>query len=798
MINLEKNLSKLKLINIKKYTENLLIVILLCLSIYLIYYKSLPRQYDLKPGDTVMVDITSDRSIVDKKATAKRAKDAELSVTKVMARSAHLSNQYLSFLTEYLNEISSKRDEIVLNAVNSISKTSSSPEISSSEFTYSNSRNEESIDEQSSNTNEDNLSNDEINSSLSSNQDAKKDNSDKSEGLDTKSSDDGLEESLDSSTNIDDFIKAYVFTEQDRENLAMAMLAISRDKYSFELSDATANMLAKLPYSIYKNYIKVTEEAARRLLNESLDNKNISTKISSEISNILDTLPAYKDEYRTIGEILKQFILPNVEFDERATRLAKDAAIAQVNANPILIQKGTRIVNVGDILSDEQYKYLEELNLLDTGKLNYSNLAGILIIFLELLLMALCYIKLFEEKIWKKSKSLLSITITSFITVLAGYYLSDFSPYVVVIPFFTIIMSNFYGFRMAFVLATIIATASSLMRFGDSGFLLINIVIAFASAASLSYNKEGTNYLKVILFSFLPLPPIMLAVGLIRDLPSQDLVNSILISSITAALSAMAAIGFTPIIEVLEAKVSPMKLTNLSHPGNILLRRLFFEAPGTNQHSMMVATLAEAAAEAISADSLFCRVASYYHDIGKLENPLMFTENQEGYNPHDEMTAEESFRAIINHVEAGINIGRRYRLPEPILDIIREHHGTTVLFYFYNKAVKQAEEQGLPLPNLDDFRYPYLIPQSKESGIIMLADTVEAAVKSMQLKSTAEVRKLARKLLRQKNEQEQLIESGLSYDEVEKILLAFERVYQGQLHERVKYPEPHKNIKLHK
>lgn len=760
---------------IKQGIEILLILFISLISIYLIYDRSLPRRYDLRPGDTSLVDITSERAIVDHAATARQAREHERNVKNVMSRSAQLSNQYLSVLRGYLQELSDQRKQ-----KEEAGAAASSPASGEGE----------SVSPQTSGVAKASAGEREVA---------------RTEGARVVSSSVPTE-AVGVTEDADSLLKRaegeaektdLVLGPGERRALAENFKRLSLREYGFQMSDNLAEALANLPSSVFQAYLQKVGEMARNLLDEALDQRNLNVRLNDELGTLSENYPYYSEVFKGSSEILRHFLAPNVEFDARATGLAKAAAVAQAEANPVMIPRGTRIVSVGDIISEEQYQYLSELNLLDTGALNYGSLAGIVLIYLVLLSAVLYYLIRIETGLRKKTNSLLAIVLSGFLVLLASYYLFDYSGYVILLPFFAVLVSNFYGFRTGFVLSVFLSCMVSMMRFSDIGRVFAGLLTAYTSCAAASSQRHGSNYLKVILLSFLPPIPLVLGVGLILSYSSNQLFNSLTVAVMSSGLSAMAAIGFTPVIETLEAKVSPMKLTSLSHPGNPLLRRLFFEAPGTNQHSMMVANLAEAAAEAIGADALFCRVASYYHDIGKLDNPLMFTENQEGFNPHDRMTPEQSFSAIVAHVDAGMAIAKRYRLPQPIIDIIREHHGTTLLYYFYNKAVKLAEEEGREAPKPEDFRYPHVIPQSKESGIIMLADTVEAAVKSTQVRSTEEVRTLARRLLRQKNEQEQLIESKLSYEEVEEILLAFERVYQGQMHERVKYPEPVKNFKLH-
>ncbi|MBQ4271672.1 MAG: HDIG domain-containing protein, partial [Clostridiales bacterium] len=269
----------------------------------------------------------------------------------------------------------------------------------------------------------------------------------------------------------------------------------------------------------------------------------------------------------------------------------------------------------------------------------------------------------------------------------------------------------------------------------------------------------------------------------------NEYIEAVVWTGISAAFSTVIAIGLMPIYELFSNAVSPVRLIELSQPGHPLLKRLFIEASGTYQHSMLVANLADSAAEAIGADALLCRVAAYYHDIGKLENPKYFTENQaEGINPHDDLTTEESVAIITAHPENGVKLAKKHKLPEPIIKIIDEHHGTMYPGYFYSKAVSEAQANNLPMPDVEKFRYRGHIPSSKESAIVMIADTCEAAIKSTKKEELDEIEALVRTLIKDKIDHDQLIASGLSFEDIEKLIRAFRQVYAGVFHERIKYP----------
>ena len=256
-------------------------------------------------------------------------------------------------------------------------------------------------------------------------------------------------------------------------------------------------------------------------------------------------------------------------------------------------------------------------------------------------------------------------------------------------------------------------------------------------------------------------------------------------------ITAVAVNGLSPILTNLfnfTTEIVYMELINLNHP---LLRKLVLKAPGTYSHSVMVATLAEAAAEAIGANALLAKAGGLFHDIGKLKNPQAFIENQlDGVNIHDKLPPEKSAAILRSHVEYGEELGRKYKLPEKIIDIIKQHHGTKLMKYFYHKAKELYGDK------VDEkvYRYPGPKPQFKESGLVMLADTVEAATRSMKDKEF-DLDSFIHKLIWETVEEGQLNQSGLSLKEIETTEKVFKKVLSGIYHNRIEYPEDDKNGK---
>jgi putative nucleotidyltransferase with HDIG domain len=230
-----------------------------------------------------------------------------------------------------------------------------------------------------------------------------------------------------------------------------------------------------------------------------------------------------------------------------------------------------------------------------------------------------------------------------------------------------------------------------------------------------------------------------------------------------------------------------MRLMDLASPDQPLMKELISKAPGTYSHSVIVGNLANAAALDIGADAHLARVASYYHDIGKLKRSNFFVENQPlGFNGHGNLKPNLSALVITAHVKEGVELGREYGLPQEVIDIIKQHHGTSLVRYFYARALEQGSQKDAATERR--FRYPGEKPQSKEAALVMLADAVEAAAKAMEKPTPVKLEQLIRAIIEERLEDGQLSESDLTLEDLEKISKSFVRVLSGMYHERVEYP----------
>lgn len=369
--------------------------------------------------------------------------------------------------------------------------------------------------------------------------------------------------------------------------------------------------------------------------------------------------------------------------------------------------------------------------------------------------------------------------------------LAEIIRYPAVIPFAAILLCSLLSPQVATFVSGFLAIVFSVTLAVDwRGFLLLNLVVAevaILSTRSLKQRKEifaicGKAFVVGILLLF----SLQLYEG-----PSQEvgIVGDVVTLALSMLLTSVIVVGLLPIFETMFGVMTDVTLMEYMDPNHELLRRLSMEAPGTYQHSVVVGNLAEAAALAIGANGLFCRVATLYHDIGKLTTAHYFTENQQGgMNMHQLLTPNESAQVIISHVIEGVAMGRKVGLPEPFIDIIKEHHGTTLVYYFYRKQLEQCGNDESQVREAD-FRYAGPKPRSKESAIIMIADSLEAASRSLDEVNETSLTQLVNKLVADKAEDGQFSDCSLTFRELEVVKKTMVTTLLASGHSRIKYPE---------
>lgn len=327
------------------------------------------------------------------------------------------------------------------------------------------------------------------------------------------------------------------------------------------------------------------------------------------------------------------------------------------------------------------------------------------------------------------------------------------------------------------------------LSFDFQGFIIINIVAAFISVLSTHSLRRRKEIFVICAKAWLGCVAVILALNFSHNIIwNFNIISDVLSTAGCMLLTAILVVGLLPLLESSFKVMTDVALTEYMDPNNDLLRRLTIEAPGTYQHSVVVGNIAEAAAVAIGANGLFCRVATLYHDIGKIATPQYFTENQHGsMNIHQLLTPQESAEVIIAHVSEGVSLARKAGLPEQFIDIIKEHHGTTLVYYFYRKALERA---GGDASKIDEkaFRYAGPRPRSKESAIIMIADTVEAASRSLEKINEETLTEMASRLIREKAEDGQFDFCRLTLEELAIVKATLVKTLVAFGHTRIKYP----------
>ena len=383
------------------------------------------------------------------------------------------------------------------------------------------------------------------------------------------------------------------------------------------------------------------------------------------------------------------------------------------------------------------------------------------------------------------------LTVIYFVlSIFSSYVTETGMPYSVVMPTALVILipSILISPRLALVLAMTLP----LSAFLTGSFDLPSYFFSLCSGVVAAYSLQGAEKRKDLVKAGIIIAGAnivaMTAVLLWQESPPGIFPAALFWAAINGIASGMLVLGVLPPLENALNAATSFRLIELSDLNVPVMKRLFTTAPGTYSHSLMVANLAETACQDIGANPLLARVGAYYHDIGKLDNPGYFVENQKDYNPHDDMDPRLSASLIRSHVKLGLEKARQQKLPREILNIINEHHGDSVITWFYSKAVKQYEDTKSNPVHLEDYKYPGNPPASRESAIVMLADICEAAVRSLDKPTAVQMESFIDELISRKIEYGQLSQAELTFKDIEKIKNSFVRVLSGYYHSRIEYP----------
>lgn len=497
---------------------------------------------------------------------------------------------------------------------------------------------------------------------------------------------------------------------------------------------------------------------------------------------------------RVSYSVLDNCIKENVFIDEIATQEERDRAAASVQ--PVIYKKGQNIVQAGELVTEQQLAMLSSLGLLENTHVDTSMYVGMASLTALMYGLMLLYLYQFERELLRNPKEMLLLTLILLLVVALGWMLKGINIYLIPVQMGTIIVAMLLHQRLAITFNVVIGVIAGILGTGSDGMLTssmfhILLMSLFGGAAAVYLSKRTTRRSGLVYAGFviaLVNFVTMMAAGVLTSTDMGATLKSALYGAAGGVLSAVLAVGVIPLLESTFNLVTPQVLLELSTPTHPLLKMLQTEAPGTHHHSLLVANLAEAAATEVGANPLLCRVGAYYHDIGKTRRPIFFKENQiDQPNPHDGMEPGVSAAILAAHVRDGLALADKYKLPSPIKDMIAQHHGDGVMAYFYYNAKKKADEEGREI-DIRDYSYDGPKPQTKEAAILMMADTVEAATRTLKDRSRESMSKMIEKLVKDKFESGELNEAPLTFRDLTLISDAFIRTLTGIYHERIEYP----------
>lgn len=534
----------------------------------------------------------------------------------------------------------------------------------------------------------------------------------------------------------------------------------------------------------------------------SLLNNNISKTVSTQdVFTVQSGLDYFKNNFQSVNLKIKEMIVnlvedhlqSNIVFNEKMTAMVQENAVNSLSTTRGMVQKGELIVSKNNLIDDEVYQKLQsfkEIYEAQTKTIGNSRLVYfgqiLLVGFIVSLLMV--FLKLFRKDIFADNRQLsLLLLVTTMMLLSLTWAIKLNLPSIYYIPFciVPIIIRILFDTRLALYLHLLVILIAGFFVPNSFEFVFYQTTAGMVAIYSIRNLIKREQLLLSALFILSAYFISFVGIALLREGSISQIEWINFMPFVVSVLLSLLAYPLIYAFERLFGITSDVALIELTNTNNKLLRELAFKAPGTFQHSLQVANLAEAAIFKIGGNSLLVRAGALYHDIGKIENPQYFIENQNtAKSPHDKLPYEQSAQIIIKHVHKGIEITRRHQLPESVIDFIRTHHGNTRVDYFYQSFLKNSPEKFV---DENIFRYPGPIPFSKETGVLMLADSVEAASRSLKNPDAQSINDLVERIINYKLEQDQLDNCDITLKDLETIKLIFKTMLMSIYHVRIDY-----------
>jgi cyclic-di-AMP phosphodiesterase PgpH len=577
-----------------------------------------------------------------------------------------------------------------------------------------------------------------------------------------------------------------------------------REKLPEEVNDHLSDLTLSTLFSASPEQFEIAKDAAVTAVNNVMNNR-ISMNEIEEAKNQAEKAVQYATVNtplkNAILELVRFAIIPNLVYDPVATEEKRQQAIDEVE--PVKILQGQIIVEEGQLITRDIYRQLELVGILDKDSA-IQPFAGLGILVLIMVAVIIYHFhenkKRLVNRDFKHSYIVLYGMIFS-ITIVIMKMISLFQEidyteigYIVPVAMGPMLIKILLNERLAILSSIIFSVCGSIIfNEGVSGSLnfTVGIYFLFGSLSGILFlgrNNVRSKILQAGLFVSFVNMVVITSIILLKNghYSGLEIGSYLIMAAVSGLVASVLTIGFLPFFESGFGILSTIKLIELSNPNHPLLRKILVETPGTYHHSVMVANLSEAACEAIGANGLLARVGSYYHDIGKTKHPQYFIENQMNMeNPHDHLPPNISKNIIIAHASDGAKMLKEYNMPKEIVDIAQQHHGTTLLKYFYHKALEGSKEK------VDEkhFRYPGPKAQTKEIAIIGIADSVEAAVRSLSNPTPEKIESIVKNIIADRLNDGQFDECDITLKELNIVAKTLCETLQGIFHSRIEYPE---------
>ncbi len=602
----------------------------------------------------------------------------------------------------------------------------------------------------------------------------------------------------------DDFIK------NNLETLENSILQIRRKDVGNDVKFEELSLLFDIPEPSTRDFvISFFLKTDENTLRETFDKANLT------LSNILRTGVSEKDfennsvdkiisehlvsniskrQITVVNSLLSQILVPNLVIDEFATEIARKNAENSVKPYEITFQKGDKIVFEGEPVTKLKRDALRQAGY-NVYELNWQGLLALFALVVLATFIYVTYMKYFAKQFLEPRyfavAAFLSILLACFAVVMP----TGFSPYILPVPAFVILLSIFTSPRVAFVAITVLLAVLAVGIQYPAQFIVtfsLLSLIAMVTTSQIRYARRFDLIKSGFTISAAGLL-IVLSIYILEkcliDVSNVLIFKDSMYIVLNGIISSMIVFWVIPLFEGMFNIITPYGLAELADHNQPLLKTLLRDAPGTYHHSLMVSSLCEAAAEAIGANPVLARVGAFYHDIGKLQRPLFFSENQSYFgidNPHKNHNPRVSKMLITAHPKDGVELAKKYGLPSIINNFILQHHGEGLVSYFYNQAVN---EEGAENVQEEQFRYPGPKPNMKETAILMLADAIESAVRSFKNPTSEDIENIIDKIIVERLNDGQLSDSPLTLYDIKVIAATFSRMLRGMQHERIKYQE---------